>query len=103
MKSLAPPPERRAVTFQRHQRAVAHVECETEELPYAGPIVRLRSSSDGLQVLIDPPLPNGAQYRREFPALHRDAAFGYARELWQDHRLGFMDESSGNWGRTLPR
>lgn len=99
MTPLATPPERRAVTSQRYRRAVAHVECVTEELPYAGPIVRLRSNSDGLQVLIDPPLSNGAQYRREFAALHRDTAWGYGRNLAAVNRLGFIDESSGNWGR----
>ena len=89
MKPLAKQPERRAVDL------------EADPEP-TGPIVRLKEEAGGLLVLIEPPLPGGAQYPRQFARWDRDFAYGYAKVLWQDWRLGFRDETEGNSGRCNP-
>lgn len=74
---------------------------EGEALP-AGPLVRLRVEGEGLLVLIEPPLPSGDQHPQHFARRDRDFAWLYARTLWVDHRLGFSDETDGNFGRCGP-
>lgn len=87
MKPLAPP-ERRAVDLEAEEPT--------------GPLVRLKEEAGGLLVLIEPPLPGGAQYPQQFARRDRDFAWGYAKVLWQDHGLGFKDETEGNGGRCGP-
>lgn len=77
------------------------MDLEADEEP-TGPIVRLKEEAGGLLVLIEPPLPSGTQYPRQFARRDRDFAYGYAKTLWQDWRLGFRDETEGNGGRCGP-
>ena len=86
---LATPPERRAV------------ELEADPEP-TGPIVRLKIDGGELLVLIEPPLPSGAQYPRRFARRDRDFAYGYAKTLWRDNRLGVKDDTEVNGGRYGP-
>lgn len=88
------------VDSPRRYGVIANVDRYLEP-PFTGPIVRLRSIPDGFAVLIEPALSSGEQSRQEFPPFARDTAWGYARAVAADNRLGFVDETTGNWGRTL--
>jgi hypothetical protein len=68
-----------------------------EEEPYIGSFVTLRADGPLHVVAVDPPLPDGLDRTRTYST--KDAAFGYARELWCEHRLPFRDFSDGNTGR----
>lgn len=74
---------------------------EQDDFP-PGPMVKLCFDGDALLVLIEPPLPNGDQHPRQFIRRDRDFAWQYAKTLWEQWRLGFIDETEGNSGRIGP-
>jgi hypothetical protein len=64
--------------------------------PPPGPMVLMLYGGEGYIVVIDPPLPTG-NHRRAFG--EKISAWDFAQSLWCEHRLGFSDQTTGNFGR----
>lgn len=63
----------------------------------SGPRVVMSAEGGIVAVKIDPPLPSG-DHRRDFS--FKDCAWSYARELWCEFRLGFLDTTTFRSGQT---
>ena len=61
------------------------------------PMVLMLYGGEGYIVVIDPPLPTG-NHRRAFR--EKIDAWHYAQSKWRAHKLGFADETTGNFGRV---